>query len=266
MNLIVNAFDAMPDGGELTISTSRGHFESLLGGYDEIIPGEYILLRVRDTGMGIEAGDIEKIFEPYYSKKKMGTSSGSGLGLSVVYGVVKDHKGYYDILSEPGSGTEFVLYFPVTRVAEKTGTETTANLEGTGSILIIDDDDTQREMAADLVGSLGYRVVTVAGGREAVAYLQDYSVDLIMLDMIMEPDFDGLDAYREILKLHPDQKAIIVSGYSSTDRMIETQKLGAGALVKKPYSRKTIGLAIRNELARTPDPTSKPNQSTSQPA
>jgi PAS domain S-box-containing protein len=252
MNLIINAFDAMLDGGELTITTSRGYYKSLLGGYDDITPGEFILLRIRDTGVGIDAKDIDKIFEPYYSKKEMG-SSGSGLGLSVVYGVIKDHKGYYDILSKPGEGAEFVLYFPVTRAAAKTAAGVTADLSGTESILVIDDDKPQREMSIDLIGSMGYQVATVASGREAVEYLKDNSVDLLLLDMIMEPDFDGLDTYREIVKQHPDQKAIIVSGYSSTDRMSETQKLGAGALVKKPYSRQAVGLAIRHELDRPRD-------------
>ncbi len=265
MNLIVNAFDAMPSGGELTISTSQSCLEALLSGYDRIGRGDYVILRVRDTGIGIDAKDIEKIFEPYYSKKRMG-SSGSGLGLSVVYGVVKDHKGYYDILSEPGQGAEFVLYFPATRVIEEQGKLAPVKIDGSESILVIDDDAALREMAAELVSSLGYHVDTVASGREAVAWLQENSADLLLLDMIMEPDCDGLETYREIIKSEPDQKAIIVSGYSSTDRVIKTQSLGAGALVKKPYNRATIGLAIRNELDRAVEPANHSPKSTSETA
>jgi len=250
MNLIVNAFDAMPEGGELRITTAQRNVMVLPGGYQGIIPGEYVTLSVRDTGTGIDPADIEKIFEPYFSKKKMGTS-GSGLGLSVVYGVVKDHKGYYDILSEIGKGTEFILYFPLTEVTAKVQPESSQELRGSESVLVVDDDNTQREMATEFLTCLGYRVMSAANGHEALDCLRKQPVDIVMLDMIMEKDFDGLDTYREILKICPTQKAIVVSGFASTDRVQEMQQLGAGKYVKKPYTMNMLASALRTELDRT---------------
>ena len=250
MNLVVNAFDAMPDGGTLTLSTERQYLEKLQGGYDKVLPGNYALMTVRDTGIGIDPKDADKIFEPYYSKKKMGTS-GSGLGLSVVYGVVKDHKGYYDVFSEVGKGTTFTLYFPISSVSPELQRQTTLDLKGTETVLVVDDDTSQREMAAELLASYGYRVNTAANGHEALRVLQEKPVDIIVLDMIMEKDFDGLDAYREIVKLRPGQPVIVVSGFSPTERVEEMQKLGAGQYVKKPYTRQSLVTALRAELNRT---------------
>jgi PAS domain S-box-containing protein len=257
MNLIVNAFDAMPDGGEVRVSTSRQKIVRLRGGHDRIQQGEYIIFSVKDNGPGIEKDDLEKIFEPYYSKKKMGTS-GSGLGLSVVYGIVKDHDGYYDVLSEPGQGAEFILYFPVTeRVAAGTD-NINEDFSGREKLLVIDDSAEQREVATALLATFGYEVVSVSGGRAAVEYLKTNRADLIILDMIMEKDFDGLETYREILKIRPDQKAIIVSGFSATDRVEQTLELGAGRYIKKPYTRQEIGRAVRETLDNIPYQPGKP--------
>ena len=250
MNLIVNACDAMPDGGFLNIRTFRQEIARSSKGIEKIKPGIYNVLSVRDTGTGIEAKDLEKIFEPYYSKKKMG-SSGSGLGLSVVYGVVKDHGGFYDVKSDVGQGTEFLLYFPLSEKQIKHETESGEDLKGEGKILVVDDNEGQRELASVLLKSLGYTVVTAIHGHAALEYLKDNSVDLIVLDMIMEEDFDGLDTYREIIKIHPGQKALIVSGYSTTDRVNELQSMGAGKYIKKPYTRSILGQAVKEILDNT---------------
>ena len=247
MNLIHNAIEAMPKGGKLTIKTAQQHIKKLLSGYNKVKHGDYILLQVRDTGMGIDPKDMDKIFEPYFSKKEMGTS-GSGLGLSVVYGIIKDHKAYYDVFSTVEEGTEFVLYFPVCEEAAGKEPDTVTNFEGSETVLVVDDVEEQREIASELLSSLGYKVETVQNGREAIEYLKDNHVNIIVLDMIMEKDFDGLDTYREIIKLYPGQKAVIVSGFSPTDRVNEMQRLGAGPYVKKPYTLTTISKVIREEL------------------
>ncbi len=248
MNLVVNAMDAMTDGGVLTIETSHRHYDQLLGGYSDIEPGEYVALAVRDTGRGIDPEHLDKIFEPYFSKKEMG-ASGSGLGLSVVYGVVKDHKGYYDVLSEPGQGTEFVVYLPVCRTAAEPGCRIDdSDLNGSERVLIVDDSPEQREVAEALVSSLGYEVSVVENGHEALEFLRHQSVDLVILDMIMEKDFDGLDTYRELIKIQPGCPVVIVSGFSATQRVAEMQRLGAGPYVKKPYTIKVIGRALRRAL------------------
>jgi CheY-like chemotaxis protein len=177
--------------------------------------------------------------------------SGTGLGMAVIWGTVKDHRGYIDVQSTEGKGTTFTLYFPASR--EKiTGEECILPVEdytGKGeSILVIDDIAGQRELALNMLTTLGYSTHSVSSGEEAVEYLKEHSVDLIVLDMIMDPGMDGLETYKKIIKFHPRQKAIIVSGFSETDRVKKAQRLGAGAYVKKPYTLEKIGIAVRNEL------------------
>ena len=250
MNLVSNAAEAMPKGGNIFISTANRYIDRPISGYESVDEGDYVILTISDTGTGIHPDDLDKIFEPFYSKKVMG-KSGTGLGMVVVWGTVKDHNGYIDVNSNVGKGTTFTLYFPATR-EEKTKNEKSLDIEdymGKGeSVLIIDDVSGQRKIASTMLTRLGYTVSTVSSGEEALEYLKKYSADLIVLDMIMEPGMDGLDTYRKIIKLHPEQKAIIASGFSETERVKEAQKLGAGQYVKKPYTLQNIGVAAGNEL------------------
>jgi len=252
MNLVSNAVEAMPYGGILTITTNNQSLEKPVQGYDNVNDGDYVVLTITDTGEGISDHDIKRIFEPFYTKKVMG-KSGTGLGLAVVWGTVKDHNGYIDVQSEVGKGTTFTLYFPVTR-EEITQKETTIPLSeyigNDESILVIDDIKEQRELAAKMLGKLNYRVKTVASGEEAVEYLRTEKADLLVLDMIMDPGMDGLDTYKAVLEIHSKQKAIIVSGFSETERVKEAKSLGAGDYLRKPYVQEKLGLAVRKELAR----------------
>ena len=250
MNLVSNAAEAMPDGGKISISTENCYIDKPIKGYDDVQEGDYVVLTVSDTGIGISSDDIERIFEPFYTKKVMGRS-GTGLGMAVVWGTVKDHNGYIDVRSIEGKGATFKLYFPVTR--EETTIENTSKsfeaYRGRGEkILVIDDVKEQREISSMILGQLGYSVSTVSNGKEAIGYMENNSANLLILDMIMDPGIDGLETYKRILDLHPDQRAIIVSGFSETDRVREAQRLGAGAYVKKPYILETIGMAVRAEL------------------
>jgi CheY-like chemotaxis protein len=247
MNLVSNACEAMPTGGTITVRTEQQHVDALPSGFAKFEHGEYVVLRVKDTGTGIKPEDLPKIFEPYYSRKTMG-HSGSGLGLSIVYGVVKDHHGYYDVLSEVGVGTEFLLLFPVCESEIELTAEKAATVGGTERILVVDDSEVQRDLAREIIGGLGYTVETAENGHAALTHLQNQTVDLVVLDMIMEPDFDGLDTYREILKTRPDQKAIVFTGFSATERVQEIQRLGAGSYVKKPYTVDIMARAIREQL------------------
>ncbi len=252
MNLVANAAEAISGPGEITIRTENRCLDKPIRGYDEMREGDYLVLTVSDTGSGISAADLEKIFEPFYTKKVMGRS-GTGLGLAVVWGTVKDHRGYIDVQSEEGKGSCFILYFPVTREEPPTTGKTASPLSYLGkgeSILVVDDLKDQRELATMILRKLGYQVNSAAGGEEAVEYLKDKKVDLVVLDMIMEPGIDGMETYRRILELHPGQRAVIVSGFSETDRVHEAQKMGAGPFVRKPYILEKIGLAVRNELDR----------------
>ncbi|MEN6620205.1 MAG: PAS domain S-box protein [Smithella sp.] len=252
MNLVSNAAESISDAGQVTIRTENRYLDYPIRGYDSMQEGDYALLIVSDTGMGISDNDVGKIFEPFYTRKVMG-KSGTGLGLAVVWGTVKDHNGYIDVQSEEGKGTTFTLYFPVTREeSEKVEkAESNAAYRSKGeTILVVDDVKEQRELAMNMLERLGYKVETVASGKEAIDYLKNKKADLIVLDMIMSPGFDGLETYRRILKINPRQKAIIVSGFSETDRVRKAQEIGAGDFVQKPYSLEKIGLNIRKELDR----------------
>jgi len=249
-NLISNAAEAMPKGGLISLKTSSKYLDRPVHGYDEVREDHYVVLTVSDTGEGISAQDTNRIFEPFYTKKVMGRS-GTGLGLAVVWGTVKDHNGYIVVQSELEKGTIFTLYFPVTKQDKDTEKESIdiSAYRGKGeSILVVDDVPGQRELASTMLRKLQYDVHMVAGGEEAVEYLKTHKADLVVLDMIMDPGIDGLDTYQRILEINPTQKAIIVSGFSETDRVRSAQRLGAGAYVKKPYVIEKLGLAVKKEL------------------
>jgi two-component system cell cycle sensor histidine kinase/response regulator CckA len=252
MNLVSNAVEAMPEGGKVTISTENRYIDRPIQGYEDVNEGDYVVLTVADTGTGISLQDLERIFEPFYTKKHMGRS-GTGLGLSVVWGAVKDHNGYVDVESIEGEGTRFRLYFPATRkqlVEEERGLSADIYAGRGESILVVDDVEEQREIATSMLKKLGYAVASVSSGEEAIEYMSAHSADLLVLDMIMDPGMDGLDAYREILKVHPGQKAIIASGFSETDRVKAAKDLGAGAYIKKPYVMEKLGLAVKQALGK----------------
>jgi PAS domain S-box-containing protein len=253
MNLLYNAAEAMPEGGTVTISTAnRSITEPIHDDYDDIKPGDYVVLSVSDEGTGLSAEDMERIFEPFYTKKVMGRS-GTGLGMAVVWGAVKDHLGYIDIDVQQGCGVRFNLYFPATHeTARKTPKEIPIDKYiGKGeTILVVDDVAEQREVTSHMLRALGYTVITLSSGEEVVEYLKHNKADLVVLDMIMDPGIDGLETYRRILEYHPHQKAVIVSGFSETDRIKEAQKLGAGEYIMKPYRMEKIGLTVRAELNR----------------
>lgn len=252
MNLVSNAFEAISGHGEVTIRTANRYLDHPIRGYDTMQEGEYAILIVSDTGSGISAGDLGKIFEPFYTKKVMGRS-GTGLGLAVVWGTVMDHHGYIDVQSAEGKGSTFTLYFPVTRDAPEKTEKIILSFSYMGngeSILIVDDVKEQRELAMNMLGKLGYQVESVASGEEAIEYLKANKADLLILDMIMYPGIDGMETYRRILEFNPGQKAVIVSGFSETDRVRETRKMGARAFVRKPYILEKIGIAVRKELDR----------------
>lgn len=250
MNLVSNAAEAQPKGGRIIITTINTYVDLPISGYEHVNEGDYVVLRVEDKGMGIAPEDLSRIFEPFYTKKIMGRS-GTGLGMAVVWGTIQDHNGYININSRINEGTEFELYFPVTRdlrikKAKQTSMETYLGMGE--KVLVIDDVEEQRTIASALLSQLNYKVYTVGSGEEAVSFLKKETVDILVLDMIMDPGIDGMETYAKIKKLHPDQKAVIASGYAENKRVKKTQELGAGAYIRKPYTLEKIGMAIREEL------------------
>lgn len=253
MNMVVNAFETIEDAGQITSSTENKRLDYPFKGYEVIPKGNYIVLKIADNGTGMSPETVEKIFEPFYTRKKMGRS-GTGLGMTVVWGTIKDHGGFLDIESSPGKGTTISLFFPSSLkdvfVNQKETSDIKQLVRGTGQfILIVDDVEEQREIGISMLEKLGYRVEAVASGEKSVDFISNHHVDLVLLDMIMAPGMDGLDTYRKILEISPGQKAVIVSGYSEDERVREALELGIGAYLQKPYNMEQVSRVLRKELA-----------------
>ena len=252
MNLVSNAAEAMTDGGKIIIATENRHLDRSLKG-KEVREGDYAVLQVSDTGVGIPPEDLHRVFEPFFTKKKMGRS-GTGLGMAVVWGTVQDHHGYIDVRSAEGRGTEVTAFLPATRKEPLTPAPSNSldSFKGTGeTVLVVDDMKEQREIAAKIIEQLGYVAKSVESGEQAVELLKRERADLMILDMIMDPGIDGLETYHRVKQVHPHQKAIITSGYAETERVQIAQRLGAGSYLKKPYTVHNLAVAIKSELNRS---------------
>jgi two-component system cell cycle sensor histidine kinase/response regulator CckA len=249
MNLMLNAVEetAGREGGLVRLTTAN-HYA------DEdtevcLAPGEYVMLSVEDNGSGIPEAFLDKVFDPFFTQKEMG-KSGTGLGLTVVRNTVQDHKGEIRVASD-ANGTRFDLFFKGLR-EELPKTEDPNSLDeirGSGeTILIVDDLASQRKIGATILTNLGYEVFTAADGMAALDFVRERSVDLLVLDMIMAPGISGLETYKRIKAVRPDQKAIIASGHPESEDVLKTQELGAGSFVKKPYTVMDMGIAVKEEL------------------
>jgi PAS domain S-box-containing protein len=251
MNLVTNASEAIEGSGTVVTSTLNRYLDEPLQGYEDVRMGEYTVLIVSDNGSGILPQDLERIFEPFYTKKVMGRS-GTGLGLAVVWNTVQDHNGYVNVNTSE-KGTVFELYFPVTReeLADKREGVPLEDYQGHGEkILVVDDEERQREIASRMLTKVGYNTEAVSSGEEAIRYVKENPVDLIVLDMVMPKGINGRETYEEIIKIRPGQKAVIASGYAKTKEVDIAQKLGAGKYIKKPYTLEKIGIAVKKELER----------------
>ena len=251
MNLVTNASEAIEGIGTVIISTTNQYLDEPLRGYEDVVTGEYVILTISDDGLGISHQDLERIFEPFYTKKVM-DRSGTGLGLAVVWNTVQDHNGYINVNTSK-KGTVFELYFPVTRedvvaVGEEIPLD---DYLGHGEkILVVDDEERQREIASGILTRLGYNSETISSGEDAIEYVKEKPVDLILLDMVMPKGINGRKTYEEIIKIRPGQKAIIASGYAKTKEVDKAQELGAGKYIKKPYTLPKVGLAVKEELEK----------------
>jgi PAS domain S-box-containing protein len=251
MNLVNNAAEAIQSRGQIILATKNIHLTTPHQGFETIEPGEYVIISVEDDGPGISPQDIQQIFSPFYSKKVMGRS-GTGLGLAVVWNTVHDHGGFIDVVSS-SRGSVFALYFPVNKSAlpvQPVQHALTINPhQGNGErVLVVDDQKSQREIASRLLTRLGYQPLTVPSGEEAVEFIKKAPVDLVMLDMLMDPGINGCETYERILRHAPGQKAIITSGYSNAEEINRAMHLGISQFVKKPYSLHELAQALKVEM------------------
>ncbi len=251
MNLVINATESVEVDGTVVIKTSNCNLEKCVINHQDLDGGNYVRLTVEDNGPGISSSDIEHIFEPFYSKKTKGFS-GTGLGLAIVWNTMLDHLGAVNVVS--GSwGIRFELYFPATQEFISADEDSTGgrDLFGDGErILVVDDDSQQRDIASQILRAFKYQVQTAVSGEEAVAILKEQTVDLLVLDMIMKPGISGRETYRQVIAIHPNQKAVIVSGFSDDDDVRHTLQMGASKFLQKPYAQKQLGQAVKNVLTR----------------
>ena len=252
MNIISNAVEAMPSGGEIYLGLEALRIAGPDPAHPDIADGDYAVLTFRDTGIGIHEDDLAHIFEPFYTKKVMGRS-GTGLGMAVVWGTVKDHNGQIEVSSIVDQGTTIKLFFPV--VADEVEAHEPdvliSDIMGNNEkILVVDDIQYQRDLATGILKRLGYRAEECESGEKALEYLKKNDVDLVLMDMIMSPGIDGLETYKRITAVKPTQKAIFVSGFSNPASVKSAQHLGAGVFLRKPYSLVNLGKAVKEELEK----------------
>ena len=252
LNLGSNAADAMPDGGVLTLQVRNTVLEDhYLQGHPGAVPGNYVMLSISDTGHGMDRETVEHIFEPFYTTKEIG--KGTGLGLASVYGIVKAHNGVVNCYSEVGVGTTFRIYLPATEPAGVGAAGRSAVdsplIGGTETLLIVDDEDSIRDVATQILEQFGYRVLVAANGEEALKVFknQGHHIDLIILDIGM-PGMGGHKCLTEILTLEPAAKVLLASGYSLDDRLSRTIESGAGGFIPKPYQISELLDSVRQAL------------------
>ena len=250
MNLLNNACEALDMTGEVHISTSNFQVTQGDSSADKPPSGDYILFTIADNGPGIAPADLEHIFEPFYTKKVMG-KSGTGLGLAVVWNTVQDHQAHIFVDSSP-AGTCFQIYFLPSKAEVPAATEgldmSAPTTIGNEHILIIDDEQSLRTIASRILNKLGYRVDTVSSGEAALQFLNGQQVDLVIIDMIMDPGMNGRQTFEKILKIFPDQKAIIASGYSESDDVKAALQLGASSFIGKPYTKAQLAQVVSDAL------------------
>ena len=254
MNLCTNSNDAMPEGGRLTIETRNVALDKEWSDqYADAAPGDYVQLTVYDTGQGIDKDALEHIFDPFFTQKEVG--KGTGLGLAMVYGIVKNHGGFITCHSELGRGTAFKVFLPAIRLAEESKTpDKSLDKElqgGNETILLVDDEEAIRDLGETILTSQGYRVVSAETGEEALAVYKQSgaAIDLIVLDINM-PGMGGRKCLKELLKLNPAVKVIISSGYSSNGQLKNVIAEGATEFIPKPFTISEILSKVRQVLDR----------------
>jgi CheY-like chemotaxis protein len=249
MNLCTNAVHAMREkGGTLDIDLDGFNVPPSDGDPHGIKPGLYARLTVRDTGAGISAGIMDKIFDPFFTTKKLG--EGSGLGLSVVHGIVTQHGGYITVESEQGSGSTFTVYFP--KITEEPETDAVSDDElptGSERILFVDDEEALVEMGEDILAELGYEVTSRMNGREALALfrLDPSRFDLVITDQTM-PEMTGVELAEEVLAIRPDLPIIMCTGFSHLVDADTAMAVGIKAFAMKPLTKREIARTIRKVL------------------
>ncbi|MCS7210050.1 MAG: PAS domain S-box protein [Chloroherpetonaceae bacterium] len=253
LNLCVNARDAMPNGGRLTIRAENVVLDAAkAAAFVDAEEGEYVCLTVSDTGTGIAPDILDKIFEPFFTTKEVG--KGTGLGLSVVFSVVRSHNGFIDVKTKVGSGTSFFIYLPATKTEQKEfGEESMEAMQGSGEvILLVEDDVAVREVAHAILLSMGYTVLTANNGAEAVAIFAQHSSEInLLLTDIMMPVMDGIACVHAIRSLRPDLPVVVMSGLMEGEKVAKLSSLGVQGSITKPFRAEALLQTVYRALKQT---------------
>jgi len=248
LDLYSNAVDAMPEGGELFIKTANVTHMDINGKEYQPVPGEYAMLSVSDTGIGMTSEITSRIFEPFFTTK--GLAKGSGLGLASVYGIIKGHNGYIEVESEPGHGSTFSIYFPAIAEVSREPEETPNKfLKGKETILLVDDDEMILDTGREILTKLGYMVIPAGSGSTAIKLFKEYKgrIDVVLLDMVM-PEIGGGEVFDRIKEIIPDIKVLLTSGYSQDGEADEILKRGCDGFIQKPFRALVLSKKLREIL------------------
>ena len=248
-NLLLNGVDAMENQGNLLISSFNLYLDEPIIGYDRIERGEYVVITITDNGSGIPPEILSRIFDPFFTTKTASKVHGSGLGLSVVRNVLHDHKGYIDISTSP-RGTTFTVYLPAIHGGDLDEFQAKSDFQGHEKILVIDDDLLQFKVLDELLSALGYYVSYAETPEKGIKLCKKTHYDLLILDMVLDSELDGVDVYLAVRKFRPNQRAIIISGYAESHRVKIGLNAGIGGFIRKPLTLEKIADAVRSELDR----------------
>jgi CheY-like chemotaxis protein len=250
LNLYVNAADAMPGGGNLYLKTKNVSHVNIKSNQYTPQPGNYVQLTISDTGIGMDQATLAHIFDPFFTTKEMG--QGTGLGLASVYGIIKGHDGYIDVESEKGQGTTFTIFLPATLKAVEDTAEAAAELiRGSGTLLVVDDEELVLDVAANMLEKLGYTALQARNGTEAVNIFDAHKneIKLVVLDIIM-PDMGGGEVYDKIKTINPEVKVLLSSGYSVDGQAIELLERGCDGFMQKPFTMEELSGKIEQILSK----------------
>ena len=248
LNLYVNAWQAMLDGGDLYLSTENVILDRTYVKPYKVEPGRYVKISVTDTGVGIDKSTQERIFEPFFTTKEMGR--GTGLGLASVYGIIKSHGGYINVYSELDQGTTFTIYLPASGKEADGETEVLVDIvKGSGTILLIDDEKMILDVGRELLVELGYTVLPAMSGQEAmdVYEKEQDKIDMIIMDMIM-PGMSGSETFDRLKKINPDVKILLSSGYSVDGQATQILRRGCDGFIQKPFNMNQLAEKIQKIL------------------
>jgi signal transduction histidine kinase/CheY-like chemotaxis protein len=257
MNLASNARDAMPHGGRLTIKISETQVgPDQAGAHPEAVPGHYVKLEVTDTGCGMDEATLARVFEPFFTTKDIG--KGTGLGLATVFNIVRQHDGWVEVCSQPGTGSTFAVYLPASSEPQKeqqplTETHDPIIAGGSETILIVEDEDMLRDLAREILRDYGYRTYEAASGRQALDLWREHGpeIDLLLTDMVMPEGVSGVELAEALTAEMPKLKVVYMSGYTATEINGEVLHRTNASFIQKPYAHTDLVQAVRDALDKT---------------